>query len=316
MSQSFLLLSQKLQHPSLPYRCLRIGFAHFVRGVFERLSGYADCGESFQHQRQESGNLFLELRCLFGAFQEECFAGSHSLFPGRLHCALPSLHSPLRMLFQIFPASLQENLPKEVLFLALQAFVEAFQGCYKDGTEPGTCNCRFVAALNLFFRVCLYLSYTVVLGHHYFLFTISLSLVYAVFIAILRPYKRQYSAQNVIEPLFLMLFCMLQIAMFGFVFLQTERRNWLLSIYIFISIISIIPLLYLTGLILHWLSKTKLFQKAETRVVHLFGRRSSARNSELSEEDEDSFDAYIVRLGNKNYGSNARTQNEMVMAQN
>lgn len=201
-------------------------------------------------------------------------------------------------------------------FLALQAFMDAFLGCYKDGTEPGTYNCRFVAALNLLMRVCFYLSYTIVLGHHYFLFTISLSLIYAVFIALLRPYKSQHAAQNVIEPLFLMLFCLLQVAIFGVVFFQTERRNWLGSMNAFILIISVTPLVYVTCLVLHWVSKIELVRKAKERAFSLVRKGSAAREvAEFSndEEDEKSFNTYIIRQGNNNNYGSSRIQDRMMV---
>jgi hypothetical protein len=211
------------------------------------------------------------------------------------------------------------------LFLSLQAFLDAFQGCYKDGTEPGTCNCRFVASLNLFVRVCLYLSYTIILGHHYFLFTSSLTLVYAVFITVLRPYKRQYAIHNVIEPLFLMLFCLLQISIYGIIFFQTERRNWISPVVIVLLFICIIPLVYMACLVLHWFSTTEMVRRVYRRIRSMSCRGLTARGSAvLSNEEVDaherSFNAYII--GNSNYGSinhgnRAATQvNRMVVEQN
>ena len=35
----------------------------------------------------------------------------------------------------------------------LHAFVDSFQGCYKDGTEPGAVDCRWFAQLGLFIRL-------------------------------------------------------------------------------------------------------------------------------------------------------------------
>ena len=45
----------------------------------------------------------------------------------------------------------------------LHAFVDSFQGCYKDGTEPGTVDCRWFAQLGLFFRLAFPLIYTLTL---------------------------------------------------------------------------------------------------------------------------------------------------------
>ena len=43
--------------------------------------------------------------------------------------------------------------------LALHTFIDSFAGCYKDGTEPGTRDCRYFAALFLLLRIILYIVY-------------------------------------------------------------------------------------------------------------------------------------------------------------
>ena len=41
----------------------------------------------------------------------------------------------------------------------LYAFVDSFQGCYKDGTEPETLDCRLFAQFGLFFRLAFFVIY-------------------------------------------------------------------------------------------------------------------------------------------------------------
>ena len=47
--------------------------------------------------------------------------------------------------------------------LALHTFVDSFAGCYKDGTEPGTWDCRYFAALFLFLRMVVFIVYQAIL---------------------------------------------------------------------------------------------------------------------------------------------------------
>lgn len=185
-------------------------------------------------------------------------------------------------------------------FLGLHTFMDAFQGCYKDGTKPGTYNCRFVAPLNLFMRLCFYLAYTVILGHHYHLFTISLTLVYAIFISLLRPYKSQYAVYNIVDPLFIMLFCLLQVASFGIILFRTERRNWLPAAYIIAQVIAVIPLFYVAGLFLYWLSKTKLVQRVRERVTSKGSNMDRTIERNDVDDDEEIFNTYIM---GQSYGS-------------
>ena len=46
----------------------------------------------------------------------------------------------------------------------LHAFVNSFQGCYKDGTEPGTFDCRWFAVLLLLIRLALFILFSMTLS--------------------------------------------------------------------------------------------------------------------------------------------------------
>ena len=70
----------------------------------------------------------------------------------------------------------------------LHAFIEAFQGCFKDGTDGGR-DCRYFAALYLLVRVLAYLS----LGLLMMSTVIPLTLLFVTLIMLIstfRPYKR------------------------------------------------------------------------------------------------------------------------------
>lgn len=183
-------------------------------------------------------------------------------------------------------------------YLALHTFMDAFQGHYTDGTEPGTYNCRFVAPLYLFLRVCLYLAYTLIIAKHYHIFTIILGMLYAVLIAIIRPYKKEHALQNVMDPVFFMLFCFLKLGIVGVILFQTEHRDWLSPVYICVLIISILPLVYLAVLALHWFANTKPMQQALGKVAVLFKRKVEEETTPLDENK--AFNVWIMR--NK-YGS-------------
>ena len=52
------------------------------------------------------------------------------------------------------------------------ALVDSFQGCYKDGTEPGTVDCRWLAQLGLFIRLTLFVIYALILTTMFFIYAI------------------------------------------------------------------------------------------------------------------------------------------------
>ena len=52
----------------------------------------------------------------------------------------------------------------------LHAFVDSFQGCYKDGTEPGTFDCRIFSVPMLLIRLLLFIIYGLTLSVMYFIY--------------------------------------------------------------------------------------------------------------------------------------------------
>ena len=80
--------------------------------------------------------------------------------------------------------------------IVLHTFVDSFAGCYKDGTEPGTRDCRYFAGLYLFIRLTCYLVYEATVTDFFYgiygMTCIGILLLYAIF----QPYKTKYAAYN------------------------------------------------------------------------------------------------------------------------
>ena len=83
---------------------------------------------------------------------------------------------------------------------ALHAFIEAFQGCFNDGTDGGR-DCRYFAALYLLIRVLAYLSLGLLIIYSTIIFIVLLFVTVILLISTFRPYKR--SSINIIEIVFL-----------------------------------------------------------------------------------------------------------------
>jgi hypothetical protein len=78
----------------------------------------------------------------------------------------------------------------------LHTFVDSFAGCYKDGTEPGTRDCRYFAGLYLLIRLIGYIVYEATVTDVFYgiigIVAIGILLLYAIF----QPYKFKYVAYN------------------------------------------------------------------------------------------------------------------------
>ena len=83
-----------------------------------------------------------------------------------------------------YPCSLSiyflPEVPKSVSFSLvhfIHTFVDSFQGCYKDGTEQGTRDCRWFSAAYLAFRVIALFLYGITQNGSYFVFCSMVSLL-------------------------------------------------------------------------------------------------------------------------------------------
>ena len=83
---------------------------------------------------------------------------------------------------------------------ALHTFMDAFQGCYKDGTN-GTRDCRFFAAVYLIARVAVHLSLVTTLVSYSNSVFITLLLIMILLLCSFQPYKKQF--YNALDTFFL-----------------------------------------------------------------------------------------------------------------
>ena len=131
---------------------------------------------------------------------------------------------------------------------SLHIFMDAFQGCYKDGTN-GSRDCRWFAGLYLFFRILVMLLQGVTVSH-YFLPLVGCAVLVLLFLtAVLRPYKA--NSHNHINIFFLLVTIFIIISFMAKILVIFETV--LLKPFAnFMSVFSSsIPLIYIVGVILH-----------------------------------------------------------------
>ena len=140
----------------------------------------------------------------------------------------------------------------------LHTFADAYQGCYKNGTN-GTCDYRYFAVLYLFF--CMVLLALITFAGRYLWLILLLSVVVAsLSFAYFRPYKNNYF--NIIDCLGCGL---LALVIFLIMYESTEPFPIQL-----LFVLSIIPLLYFISFILYkTISQVALFRTCYSRIVDI-----------------------------------------------
>ena len=127
--------------------------------------------------------------------------------------------------------------------------MDAFRGCYKDGTEPGTRDCRWLASVLFLTRyVLMFIAYTTTFN--YPLASIVLVIVSIVFVTV-QPFKQSVSHYNHITVTLLLLFAVGYSSAIGTCRSMKRYLQFMYSTSLFI--VAILPFLYISFLSLRWM---------------------------------------------------------------
>ena len=142
---------------------------------------------------------------------------------------------------------------------ALCTFVEAFQGCYKDGTN-GTRDCRYFAGLYFIFRIIPVPLYFI-LGASLGGFTVATgsAIIYwciAVLFAFIQPYKMHL--YNAVDAVLFAILGIISILIIIIIFQVRHTGHPSSSLLILIDVLYTLPLLYFIVFIVCWLLNRKI----------------------------------------------------------
>ena len=163
-------------------------------------------------------------------------------------------------LFVIFPALLLMVYPfswfQKLLNLfpfhwhILHTFMDAFLGCYKDGTEPGTCDCRWFGSIFFLARV--------IIGTFFFdasffpIISMMLGSLALLFI-IIEPFKPYASANSNISAIFILLLALFYVSSAGYAATEEDSTRWSQTFYGFAAFTTVGTILYLFVVIAIWM---------------------------------------------------------------
>ncbi len=142
--------------------------------------------------------------------------------------------------------------------LALHTFADSFAGCYKDGTEPGTRDCRYFAGLYLLIRIFCYIIYEVIQTDVFYgIFGIVSSIILFLYF-ILQPYKPKYAVYNKVT---LTMITAIVITIFSESNVVVAYNKMYQAANLSIALLSIsflVPQLYAIGVVIRWIGIDKL----------------------------------------------------------
>ena len=137
----------------------------------------------------------------------------------------------------------------------LRAFVDSYQGCYKDGTEPGTFDCRWFSTVELLLRPIFFITYGFTQSAILFAYAAMIFIIYVMLLINFQPFKTQASRYPSTDTVFFLLLSLCSIFFLGKDVIRRKTSAYYTTINAIFAIIclGIIPIAYITGLIGFWL---------------------------------------------------------------
>ena len=181
------------------------------------------------------------------------YDGSVEYF-GKKHLPYAILALFVVLIFIIFPILLLLLYPMrcfqrclsccKVRWHALPIFIDAFQGCYKNGTN-GTRDCRYFAAIYLLARLVLISLFAVTNSVAYHATALSVLIGVPMLLAIFQPYKAEFRSYNAVDSVFILTLAMWYVT--ALFFSKTPGKSHkVLDITVVVSfLLAALPLLYL-----------------------------------------------------------------------
>ena len=142
----------------------------------------------------------------------------------------------------------------------LHTFMDSFQGCYKDGTERGTQDCRWFLSVLFIFRFILIAIYGYTVNSMYFPYAAMVSVITAMIAIVADPFKARQSHLSSIMTTFLLFIAAFYTCIA--VINMGERKSNFVVIYMLYSLmllIGVLPHIYISVLILYWIFHRRKF---------------------------------------------------------
>ena len=163
----------------------------------------------------------------------------------------------------------------------LHTFADSFQGCFKNGTESGTRDCRWFAGAYFVLRVALFLVYAFTLQTIYFSISSIVLLFFIILLVKVQPYKRDMAYQTNLNAMFLVMIVLLYVSIAGYNFSHLVGPHFTNSFYAVIALLAIAPLIYLTYIAVRWVLSRRIIARV---LIQRFRARKNGYETLPSED--------------------------------
>ena len=141
----------------------------------------------------------------------------------------------------------------------LHTFMDSFYGCYKNGTEPGTHDCRWFVSLFYIVRILIFLIGLFTLNSMYYIMGSMCLVSFAILMINICPFKTNFSHYTDINVIFIILLASCYVTVVGINDASFRSHDMIWIIYVLALTFGILPLLFISVIILYWIFKHRKF---------------------------------------------------------
>ena len=138
---------------------------------------------------------------------------------------------------------------------AIHTFADCYLGWFKDGTQPGTRDCRFVVSMYLGVRIFMYIFYAFSLNLYLYAFGTVVLISFSIIISLIRLYKEQWAIYNVIDPALMSMVALWYGTVVCLNIADEKAFEFIYFSAILSFIVALVPLVCMTFVVLRWLFK-------------------------------------------------------------
>ena len=141
---------------------------------------------------------------------------------------------------------------------ALPIFIDAFQGCYKDGTNGSRDHRRFAAAF-LLARILLFILFALSQTTLFYGAALFVIIPLVMTIVIVQPYKPRFSTYNAVDSVLVLLLALWCATIVCINIANLKASKWSKIFASLSYILGILPLFYISFVTLHWMCSRREF---------------------------------------------------------
>ena len=150
---------------------------------------------------------------------------------------------------------------------ALPIFIDAFQGCYKDGTNGSRDHRRFAAAF-LLARILLFILFVLSQTALFYGAALFVFIPLVMTIVIVQPYKPRFSTYNVVDSVLVLLMALWCATVVCINIAELKAHKWSKFFASLSYILGVLPLFYISFVTLHWMCSQRVFGQRMIGRVH------------------------------------------------